>query len=58
LAELEQLYGNVQAIEYDLQTQIATIFLKKPIVFKSFMKKELKIKCDYEKFEQIVSKYL
>jgi hypothetical protein len=58
LEELEQLYGNVRAIEYDFQTHITTIFLKKPILFKSFMKKELKIKCDYEKFKQIVSKYL
>jgi hypothetical protein len=51
------LYGNVQAIEYDFELKRATIFLKKPINFRNFMRKEILIGCGFESYGRLVRRF-
>jgi hypothetical protein len=57
LEELEQLCGNVWAIEYDFELKRATIFFKKPIIFRNFMRKEIRIGCGFESYSKLVKRF-
>jgi hypothetical protein len=57
LEGLEQLCGNVRAIEYDFELKRATIILKKPINFRNFMRKEIRIGCGFESYSKLVKKF-
>ena len=50
--------GNVASIEYDIKNKIATFHLKNGMIIKGLLKKEVRTKCDFNKYKQFINKYL
>lgn len=49
---------NFKSIEYDLQNQVMTIYLKEYESINGFNKKSVNVKCDYEKYREYVKKWI
>lgn len=49
---------NFKSIEYDLKNQVMTIHLKEYESINGFNKKNVNVKCDYEKYSEYVKKWI